>query len=39
VPIELIKEIIREIRENKHKISETSEILDDLQSKQAEKDD
>lgn len=39
VPIELIREIIDEIKQWKQTIKETTEVIDDLQSKQLEKED
>jgi hypothetical protein len=38
-PIELIKEICKEIKQGKKTIKETTDIIDDLQSKQLEKED
>lgn len=38
-PIELIKEIMNEVKSNKDKINNITEVIDDLQSKQAEKED
>jgi len=35
----LIKEIIAEVKSGKEIVKETEDIIDDLQSKQAEKDD
>jgi len=39
VPIELIKEIMSEVRANRKNIKDTSDVIDELQSKQAEKED
>ena len=39
VPMELIREIIQEVKQNKNTIKETTEVIDDLQSKQLEKED
>lgn len=39
VPMELIREIIQEVKANKKTITETTEVIDDLQSKQLEKED
>lgn len=39
VPMELIRSIIQEIKSNKTTIKENTEVIDDLQSKQLEKED
>jgi hypothetical protein len=39
VPIELVYEIIKEVKQGKETIKESTEVIDDLQSKQLEKED